>query len=429
MKRTELAINKVMARLKKLRDSRPNELDSQPAGFEGISYQLMLDAVQSVIEQVRGLSQSKWANEPEVGLIDIGLSKEVTEAAALVSQAQHNGTHWMLHSGFISKLGEIALRVSSLADRRAGIARNLGKELAKEATGAAARVLEAASIIEEAKKAGSDVLLVKKSVDEQVCDLRNLVEELRGYSEEISKLKLEIEASHTVSLERRAESERLSAETASFRAKSEERSAYFDEKLAQLEESLAESRKILDESVDNLRGAMRDVRRQGLAGAFNRRARNILAEKIAWLGVFLIAVAGLAILAVKLAVDVTDLTYEVLAVSLLRRLVFAAPMIWLGWYAARQVGRLNVIQEDYEYKAATALAFESYRNEIETSGDESLTLDLLRTTVRNFGDNPVRLWNDQDNEVLTPTEELVRRLDEDGALGLLNKLRALFGKN
>src|SRR5690606_1728041 len=129
------------------------------------------------------------------------------------------------------------------------------------------------------------------------------------------------------------------------------------------------------------------------------------------------------------AVDISSLQYEELVVSLLRRIALAAPMVWLGWYAARQVGRLNVLQEDYEYKAATALAFESYRKEIEASGDETLKLELLRTTIRNFGDIPVRLLELNDGDSATPTEELLRKLEADGTLGLLSRLRSIFNNN
>jgi hypothetical protein len=102
-------------------------------------------------------------------------------------------------------------------------------------------------------------------------------------------------------------------------------------------------------------------------------------------------------------------------------------MIWLGWYAAKQLGRLSRIQEDYEYKAATALAFESYRNEVKDSNDDALMSDLLKTTITNFGDNPVRLYEHAVKDAASPTDDLLSKLESNETIKAWVKLQSIFG--
>lgn len=426
MEKSKLGAAELVRRLTKLADARPNELDTQPAGFEGLSYQLLKDAAASLSQHLDALAKTRWADRAEAQIVDIELSKSLATITQWVAQARNNGAHWLLQNDFLSKFVEVSLRVSALADRRASAAKFLGKELAKDAVGGAAKVLEAAPLVDKLRQASEEALSTYDGLEAEKGAVSTLLTEARDAAKEMAGIQVEIESAHKVSLEKRTEAERFSAEAASFRAKAEERSEYFDAKIDDLDERIAESKKVVDDSTKSLRNALSDVRRQGLAGAFSRRARWILLEKGVWLAVFVSAVTSLTVLAVRFSVELTVLEYEPLVVSLLRRVALAAPLVWVGWYAARQVGRLNVIQEDYEYKAATALAFESYRNEIEASGDESLKLDLLKTTIKNFGDNPVRLWDNPDKEASTPTEELLKRLEDDGTIGLIAQIRSLF---
>lgn len=135
---------------------------------------------------------------------------------------------------------------------------------------------------------------------------------------------------------------------------------------------------------------------------------------------------GLVMLSQQFVVDISKLEYQTLIVALLRRAALAAPMIWMGWYAAKQVGRLNRVQEDYEYKAATALAFESYKKEVADIEDNDLMRDLLKKTIDNFGDNPVRLYEHASKDSATPSEDLLKKLESDGTIKILEKLRTIL---
>jgi hypothetical protein len=207
----------------------------------------------------------------------------------------------------------------------------------------------------------------------------------------------------------------------------ETKAGEFDQRIGDLTEEVAAAKLETTEAMQSLRKTLVDVRRQGLAKAFSERATGIFRERIIWLIVFAAAVSGLALTAIWFALTLEALTYEALLVALLRRVALAAPMIWLGWYAAKQLGRLSRVQEDYEYKAATALAFESYRNEVKDSNDDALMSDLLKTTISNFGDNPVRLYEHAAKDSASPTDDLLSQLESSRIIKTWVKLQSIFG--
>ncbi len=102
----------------------------------------------------------------------------------------------------------------------------------------------------------------------------------------------------------------------------------------------------------------------------------------------------------------------------------ASPWVWLGWFCVRQLGQMTRIQQDYEFKTATALAFEAHKREL-TAGDGAdaeLSKQFLKTVVQNFGDNPVRLLPDSKNEHGHPIEELISKVSDDKTFDRLVKV-------
>lgn len=98
--------------------------------------------------------------------------------------------------------------------------------------------------------------------------------------------------------------------------------------------------------------------------------------------------------------------------SLLRGLPFAAPAIWLGWFSARQIGILARIQQDYAYKASTAVGFEGYKKEVASANDQALSKQLLETAITNFGENPVRLYDKKSDDHGHPIEALIEKIKD-----------------
>ena len=63
--------------------------------------------------------------------------------------------------------------------------------------------------------------------------------------------------------------------------------------------------------------------------------------------------------------------WEAYAVSLLKRLPIAAPLIWLAIVAVKQLRRTQRVEEDYGFKEVVSTAFEGFRRELAAIEDDS----------------------------------------------------------
>lgn len=131
--------------------------------------------------------------------------------------------------------------------------------------------------------------------------------------------------------------------------------------------------------------------------------------------------------------ELAELKFESLSVALLKRLGTIAPAVWLGWYAARQLGRISRVQEDYEFKVATALAYQSYRDEIRALASEELREKFAEVVIENFGNNPVRLYEStKHDDPVSPSEAMLKNLSPEQLAALcvdgLNRVQALQPK-
>lgn len=173
-------------------------------------------------------------------------------------------------------------------------------------------------------------------------------------------------------------------------------------------------------ALESVRQALKQVRDQGLAGAFQSRSRNLRNERFVWGSIFLASIILLVCLAIRFSVDLTELTYESLTVNLLRRLGLAAPAVWLGWYAATQLGRVSRVQEDYDYKTASALAYQSYKEEIGALENDALLEKLADLAISNFGESPVRLYEKgPHDDAVTPIQAAVKELPPEKIAAVL----------
>ena len=177
---------------------------------------------------------------------------------------------------------------------------------------------------------------------------------------------------------------------------------------------LTETSSKLELSKQALSEALRNVRRQGLSGAFFEKAIEVRKQRQDEERNFILALVYLSAVGVLgLGIEYvhglpTDFTQWLLRSA--RTFVLAAPGVWIAWMSARRLGALNRMVSDYEYKSAAALAFESYRQEIETSGSKGLMDELLANAIITFGENPTRYYDHAKDEAAIPTESLLARL-------------------
>ena len=82
------------------------------------------------------------------------------------------------------------------------------------------------------------------------------------------------------------------------------------------------------------------------------------------------------------------------------------------------------VQQDYEFKKATALAFEAHKKEIVEAddADKELTKQFMKVVIANFGDNPVRLLPNSSKEHGHPIEESIAKVSDDKTFERLIKV-------
>ncbi|HDR1190445.1 TPA: hypothetical protein QB271_001185 [Pasteurella multocida] len=98
-------------------------------------------------------------------------------------------------------------------------------------------------------------------------------------------------------------------------------------------------------------------------------------------------------------------------VRFVSRLPLSLPLIWLIWTNTQRNNHLVRVQEEYAYKAAVATAFEGYQRKVDELEERDLKKLLLELSVRNMGDNPVRLFDK--NVKNSPFEFLFEKLSPE----------------
>ena len=177
----------------------------------------------------------------------------------------------------------------------------------------------------------------------------------------------------------------------------------------------------LEDAGGKLKKATADLNKQGLSGAFSDAAIKFNGQRKLFGGGFLLAICLIVGIGYdnRLALSNIGSDFKFLGVIL-----SASPWVWLGWFCVRQLGQMTRIQQDYEFKTATALAFEAHKRELTTGdgADVELAKLFLKTVVQNFGDNPVRLLPDSKNEHGHPVEELISKVSDDKTFERLIKV-------
>lgn len=175
---------------------------------------------------------------------------------------------------------------------------------------------------------------------------------------------------------------------------------------------LDEAQAKLTDATEKIKKATADLNKQGLSEAFASTAKAFSDQRKYYIGGFFLSISGLLYVGYenKQAFSTIGQSWAALGGAAL-----AAPLVWFGWFCVRQVGLLTRLQQDYEYKTATALAFEAHKKEVLlTDGVEGdLSKRLIDTVIKNFGDNPVRLIEVLKSNHGHPFEEFLSKIKDD----------------
>lgn len=167
-------------------------------------------------------------------------------------------------------------------------------------------------------------------------------------------------------------------------------------------------------------GLLGDANRTGMAASFTERRRQLLWPLGVWVFVFVCAIGGLSYMGLHYIEPVISSADWI---QLPSRLALTAPLVWLGWFAAKQYGYTTRLREDYSYKEASAKSFEGYKREA-GQVDQEMLKRLMETAIQNLGQNPVRIYNGHENHASPAHELLEKALKSDKGFDLLRDLLA-----
>jgi hypothetical protein len=427
------AFEELEDRWKKLIEARPEEIFK---AFPDLSPQQLSDAINQLGTVIAALEEKGlFDSSPELAVALPLIVGKLKRASGPVHDAVANGLDWLGGTSFLEDFTEAQSLIAALTARRTSLTREIAKELSKKGLAELERVLAAgeaaASVIESRKKVDEGVA----STDASVSKAKAAVEAIQTVSNdanssitEIRRLEAESMASALAATDAETIFDGSARAITKLKDDADAREVALDLKVKETSDQVAALMQEALEAKQNVKDALRLARDQGLAESFQSRSTILHSERRLWTIVFVGAIAVLATLSTVFVAELTDLTYRGLIITLLRKLALAAPTVWLGWYAARQIGRVARVQEDYEYKAASALAYQSYKDEAALGADPSLITLLLKHAIDTFGENPVRLYADASADPVTPLESGLKALPPDKLIALLTAALEASGR-
>lgn len=405
-----------------LKAHRPTEGDFSSYGYP-ISYDSMDELFKRWEATLKVLDEKGyWSNSPEVGIADVPFASQLNDLSGLVVNAPNNGIPWLLSNRFVDIANNFQQQLSALTRHQVA----LNKEVAKILVERSAESLD--DIVTAAKSAKKVIALGKESVEnaQRIVDATSSIEAANSLAESTSArlatLAKEVDDNTIIVNEDKASVKKARDEIAELKKAADKREKELEERIQKIDEQLTETETSATNAYKSVEEALRKVRDQGLAKSFQDRSNSLQIERTVWTSAFVLSALGLLAIAIIFAIELSTMTYEALLVHLLRKIGLAAPLIWLGWYSARQTGRISRVQEDYEYKAASALAFQAYKDEAKLGGDPDMEKKLLEHAIKTFGENPVRLYDTHVSEPVTPLQAAIKELPPEKIATILVSL-------
>lgn len=422
MSRTSEALAALVKNWEVLKSARPGEGD-----FSSFGYPMTYESFDELFRRWESIltildEKGYWSNSPEVAVADGPMAAQLNELSGLVVNAPNNGVHWMLSNRFIETANSLQQQLSGLTRHQA----TLNKEVARILVERSAESLD--DIVSAARSAKKVISLGKESSDnaQRIAEATSAVEAATALAEatnlRFATLAKEADDNTIAVKDDKAVVKKARDEIADLKKIADKREKELEERIQKIDAQLTETETSATNAYKSVEEALRQVRNQGLAKSFQDRSNSLQVERIFWTVAFAASALGLLAIAIIFAVELSTMTYEALLVHLLRKIGLAAPLVWLGWYSARQTGRISRVQEDYEYKAASALAFQSYKDEVKLGGDPEMEKKLLEHAITTFGENPVRLYDTHASEPVTPLQAAIKELPPEKIAAILASL-------
>lgn len=234
------------------------------------------------------------------------------------------------------------------------------------------------------------------SAKEQIVTIEKIHDSITGWDEDVQECTVEFQAL----------SKQIS-DLASTAAKNNENLAGYvsDGKIEaeQLKKTVVAHQELLNEIRQTLDGA----NRVGMASSFDKRKNELASQLNLWQIVFVVDIL-LIVGAVWKFILPTLSTNNTQLPQIVAEFGIVFPLIWLGWFAAKQYGYTSRIKEDYAFKAAAAMAYEGHKKAARET-DINLESVLLEFSLFNMSQNPIRLYGNGDTHG-TPINEFTAQI-------------------
>jgi hypothetical protein len=398
-----------------LRQARPTETEFTPFGLKGgqaEDFDALFDEWETALSNAASKTRATGADDKALEAITVSI---ISQLNTWVSAAPSNGFPWLIQSGFPAKLSELNVALTPILDRRFRVRKAVIEAAQQDLNNEITKVESAAPLAEK-------LVEQQATISKQANDVVAALEAAQSAESQASSAVGQI-AQHLATVQQSAQEVATSkatydqtvndASTLLGEAKAKLATITSDREIA--DKQIARGGELVAEANAKIFKAISDLNRQGLAGSFNKSANRMGWERIGWLLAFCVAIfyliwgahGAFSVGSADSSGSFTDFLKGISGTPsparegaepsfwerVLHFIPLAAPGIWLGWFAARNASLTARIQQDYTYKVATAESFEAYKKEVEAVGDEALFKQLLETTIRNFGDNPIRIYD------------------------------------
>lgn len=401
---------------KNLRESRKSETDLSPFGLKGGK----ADDFDGLFDEWESALSAAAAKTKAVGPEDRALEAIIVSVIVLltgwVTAAASNGFQWLIQAGFPAKISELNTALTPILDRRFRVRKAVIEGAQSDLNNDIIRVEAAAPLADKLVAQQEKLLQQASEVSDALDEVQTAREQVVTESKQVSDHLLSVKQFSEDVAKTSAHTQETAKEASDVLG--EAQSALESVRVSRMEadSKIDDGAKLLAVANEKITKAIADLNRQGLAGSFAASSRSLARERIGWLAAFVTAIIYLVVIASQVFLGETfDALSAAIGASagpgdsgairqiapadssfwerVLHLIPLAAPGIWLGWFAARNASLTARIQQDYGYKVATAQAFEAYKKEVEWVDDDTLIRQLLETTIRNFGDNPIRIYD------------------------------------
>lgn len=273
--------------------------------------------------------------------------------------------------------------------------------------------------LESAKEAANEFASAKASIEDSLKTITDLTDECETLRTNARKHAGDIGSAHEEVLSWKEEIEKTNeASNRANEAISKNRTSIESQKtqiddtvlrsnqlLKEIETENEQSKRLLDEAKETLG----NTNRVSMAASFKERKRQLTPSLFIWGGLFVVTVLGLAYCANYLFANATGAFNWS---QFLLRIAVMSPLVWLGWYSARQYGFTIRLKEDYAYKYAVSVAYEGFKKAVGET-DEKLQELLLELSMFNMANSPMRVFTQKNNGVKgLPLEEALEAIQD-----------------